>query len=157
MEVAVTPELITTDSLLYIVRADRENICIVNNEKDAKFAVDSLAKAFEKEMTGPHVHVYRRNDGDRVILYEQKLGYVYNSKKVPLHKIDYTPVSIGITMRKKSDKMTQATDVSLSVKNEIAKTTQAVAGAPHKTSFKSYADCLTSNISTETSSLVCKK
>ena len=123
MEISITPELSSTDRLLYIVRVNDQNMCILVTENDAKIAVDSLAKSLEKELVKPNVHVYRRNEERSCILYEQKLGVIYNGKKVPVYKVDYVSVAAGIV--NKYDRFSLA---QKNYKNKVDKPPQKTSG-----------------------------
>jgi len=96
-----TPEIKWSDEILYLIRVNKEEKAIVNNEHDAKLAIDSIAANEMKKLEGEKIKVFRQDSpkGEWITVSKQSLGRLYNGAVSTKIKVDYVPVN-GITVLK---------------------------------------------------------
>lgn len=94
----ITPEISIDSTTFYLIRIDKEEMCFVNTEKEAKLAVDSIGASEVKRMEKEGVKIYREdlNDGKKVVISSQTLGTIYNGSIIQEEEIDYVPVSHAV-------------------------------------------------------------
>lgn len=90
----ITPEVITVNNIRYLIRQDEQELVFVESEKEAKLVVDSFANAEQKRLTTSSTRVFRvdYDDGKRVELRTQSLGYIVNGRTLRETVIDYIPI-----------------------------------------------------------------
>lgn len=99
--IKLTPEVHMNSHVLYLVRADKEEVCFCKTEKEAVLVIDSLAAAVQKEMTDEYTKVYREDvrEGEKVILSTQALGFLINGGIHQAKVFDYVPVSQALYVK----------------------------------------------------------
>lgn len=90
----ITPEVVTVNNIRFLVRQDEQELVFVDTEQEAKLVVDSFANAEQNRLTTPSVRVLRRDhdDGKKVELRTQTLGYIVNGRVLRETVIDYIPI-----------------------------------------------------------------
>jgi hypothetical protein len=100
-ETILTPEVTLSDDVLYLVRMNGEAITFVDCIERAKLVVDSFAAHEVKIMASDSTKVYRQDeqDGLRVVISTQSLGYVYNGPIVESTVIDFIAVKGAVVTK----------------------------------------------------------
>ena len=93
--IKITPEVRMDAKILFLIRMDGEEMAFADSSKDALLIVDSLAAAEQKRLEGDWTKVFRQdlNDGQKVIISTQALGYSYNGGINKAVTIDF--ISVG--------------------------------------------------------------
>jgi len=101
-ESKVTDEVSTTGAVQYLVRCNGEAMFVIDDETQAKIALDSLAAHDAKLHEKKRTKVFREdlNDGSKIVISTQSLGkYLYNSVPVVAVTFDMIPVQVGVVTK----------------------------------------------------------
>ena len=92
--IKITPEVRMDDKVLYLIRVDGEEMAFTNSSKEALLIVDSLAAAEQKRLGNEWTKVFRQdlNEGQKVVISTQSLGYAINGGIYKAVTIDFIPV-----------------------------------------------------------------
>jgi len=99
--ITITPEVSMDRKILYLVRIDKEEMAFVESEREAQLVVDSIAAAESKRLESKWVKVFRQDleDGQKVVLSTQSLGYAINGSINKACTIDYIPVGHAVLVK----------------------------------------------------------
>jgi len=90
----ITPEVRMDSKVLFLIRMDGEEMAFSDSSKEALLIVDSIAAAEQKRLEDEWTKVFRQdlNEGQKVIISTQSLGYVANGGIYKAVAIDFIPV-----------------------------------------------------------------
>jgi len=90
-KVNLTPEVQVGSTLTYLIRIDGDVVGYADTEASAKLILDSFAAREVVRMTTESFKVLREDlqDGKKIVLSTQSLGWVYNSSVTPAMNLDF--------------------------------------------------------------------
>lgn len=90
----ITSEVELDDKILFLVRIDGKEACFVDDESQAKLAVDSFAAFEQRRLSTSDFKVFRRDleNGRISTISTQSIGYIMNGPITKFVTIDYIPV-----------------------------------------------------------------
>jgi len=96
----LTPELLMSEEMLYLIRVDGVELAFVNSEHIAKLAIDSLAASEVNKLENDTTKVYRRDqkDGKKINISTQSVGVILNGKVTTVKRIDYIPIKRAVLL-----------------------------------------------------------
>jgi len=94
----VAPEVFVASKMCFLIRMNGNDFGIVANEKTAIEVIDKLSQAEVKRLTTVSTRVLRENlnDGKKVKVLVQSLGYLYNGSVYPATTIECFSVPIVV-------------------------------------------------------------
>jgi hypothetical protein len=92
--IKITPEVRMDSKVLFLIRVDGEEMAFSDSSREALLIVDSTAAAEQKRLECEWVKVFREdiNNGQKVIISTQTLGYLTNGCINKAAVIDFIPV-----------------------------------------------------------------
>lgn len=92
--IKLTPEVILTKKILYLIKINGEEKIIVNEEDEAKLVMDSIADKEVKRLENEWTKVFRRDqpDGLKISIATQNLGIAFNGFVCTNTRIECTKV-----------------------------------------------------------------
>lgn len=98
---ALTPELSIESSDFYLIRKNNEPLFLVEGEKEAILAIDSLASAHQEDLTNDKTRVYREdlNKGRKIKISTQHLGILYDGTPQLETTLDFINISIASVLK----------------------------------------------------------
>jgi len=91
----LTNDIVLQDKKVFVIRIDKEAAFFIKNEEDAKTIMDSISEHEKRRLEDEWTKVYKKTEGEKIILSTQKLGRVYNGYIIPVMTIDYIPICEG--------------------------------------------------------------
>ena len=90
----ITPEVRMDSKYQYLIRIDGEEMAFADSSKEALLIVDSVAAAEQKRLETEWTKVFRQDldDGRKVVISTQALGYVANGSITKAVTIDFVTV-----------------------------------------------------------------
>lgn len=99
---SLTPEVIVTTSVLFLIRVDGQELALVDSEKSAKLAIDSICHAEIKRLEADkNLRTFRRDATDEksITISTQALGTLVDGQVADYMKIDFIPVNRARVLR----------------------------------------------------------
>ena len=96
--IKITKDITLDAMFLYLIRIDRQEAVLAIDENDAKLIVNSIAtREIENMQKELNVKIFRQDldDGRKVIISKQYVGYLYNSRVHKAMIIETVPVSVA--------------------------------------------------------------
>ena len=92
--IKITPEVRMDSKVLFLIRMDGEEMAFADSSKEALLIVDSIAAAEQKRLEDEWTKVFREdlNEGHKVVISTQTLGYAVNGGIYKAVTIDLIPV-----------------------------------------------------------------
>ena len=98
----ITPEVeVDMDVKLYLIKRNSKEICFCSDEQEALLCVDSIAAAEQRFCENEWVRSYREdyNDGQRVIISTQSVGYLIHGGISQTVVVEYLAVNSGLPIK----------------------------------------------------------
>ena len=100
-DIKVTPEVRLDSTVLYLIRVNGEEMAFAESADEANLIVDSTAAFEQRRLENDWTTVFRQDldEGRKVVISTQSLGYAMNGSIYKVSTIDYVSVSHAYLVR----------------------------------------------------------
>ncbi len=95
-------ELYLTDESVFLIKVNGEEYCYVHRREEVRPFLEKLASCLLNELTNSddvrlgRARVFQRDNGTDIILFKQRLGYLFNGSEVPVYTLTYVEIFSGV-------------------------------------------------------------